>query len=336
MVREMGGVSMIKFSIVVPIYNVEKYLPQCIESVLAQTYKNFELILVNDGSTDTSKEICENYQRKDSRIKLINKFNEGLPAARNTGINTAKGDYLMHLDGDDFWHRETLKNIYELIGKSKVDICFGNSRNDFYSENKVVEKIFFLTKEIENYSSEELIRFFMNANHDIPIAAWHNAYRLDFLNENKIRYDGTLTWGEDTDVFYNILDKFKTYSVIDFPFYFYRKDNANAMTKVISKKNLLSNIQVIEKWSDYYREKSTINPQVKDDILLKLSNTYLYLTTFISQVNKADRKDVLNRFNSAKIYFSYISGISNYYYYIGCKIFGFKFMSLIYHQIKKR
>ena len=96
---------MINISIIVPIYNIEKKLNKCIYSILEQTYKNFELILVNDGSTDNSLKICNEYKRKDNRIKIINKENQGLVLARKSGLDEATGKYIIFIDGDDWVHK---------------------------------------------------------------------------------------------------------------------------------------------------------------------------------------------------------------------------------------
>ncbi len=100
-----------KFSVIVPIYNVEKYLPFCIESVLNQTFTDFELILVNDGSTDNSLSICNHYAEKDSRIVIIDQQNKWLSGARNSGIKVAKGDYFIFIDGDDAIKQDALIKI---------------------------------------------------------------------------------------------------------------------------------------------------------------------------------------------------------------------------------
>ena len=117
----------IKVSIVVPVYNVEKYLNQCVDSVLAQTYKNIEVILVDDGATDASPAICDEYAEKDNRVKVVHKKNGGLSSARNSGIKVATGDYLMFIDSDDYWNADFV--LRELIDKtlaSDADItCFG-------------------------------------------------------------------------------------------------------------------------------------------------------------------------------------------------------------------
>ncbi len=112
----------IKFSIIVPIYNVEKYLKQCLDSILSQTYPDFELILVNDGSTDSCGKICEEYCAKDNRIVLINQENCGLLAARRVGIKVATGDYIIHVDSDDYVKNILLERLYDEISKTECDL----------------------------------------------------------------------------------------------------------------------------------------------------------------------------------------------------------------------
>lgn len=110
-------------SVIVPVYNVEAYLEQCIRSVIAQTYINWELILVDDGSPDRSPEICDRYARQDSRIQVIHKQNGGLSSARNAGLDIFRGDYVTFLDSDDFWHPEYLQTLLALCEKKQTDIA---------------------------------------------------------------------------------------------------------------------------------------------------------------------------------------------------------------------
>jgi len=109
-------------SIIIPVYNVESYLKDCLESVINQTYKNLEIIIINDGSQDNSKEICYNYAKKDSRIKLINKKNEGVSAARNTGMDLATGEYISFIDSDDYIDNDMIEIFYkpEVNNKEKI------------------------------------------------------------------------------------------------------------------------------------------------------------------------------------------------------------------------
>ena len=115
------------YSVIVPIYKVEKYLEKCITSILNQSFTDFELILVDDGSPDSCPQICDNFALKDSRIRVIHKKNGGLVSARNIGIQAAKGDYICYVDGDDWIHKDMLSEIYkDSIQKYSPDmIIFG-------------------------------------------------------------------------------------------------------------------------------------------------------------------------------------------------------------------
>ena len=108
-----------RLSIIVPIYNVEKYLPRCIESILNQTFKDFELILVNDGSTDSSYEILKEYENKYDNFRVINQKNGGLSAAKNAGIKIAKGEYIAFLDSDDYLDKNFLETLYNMAVNNK-------------------------------------------------------------------------------------------------------------------------------------------------------------------------------------------------------------------------
>ena len=114
-----------EISIIVPIYNVEKYLPRCIESILAQTFTNFELILVNDGSEDDSGEVCDRYAKEDKRIKVIHKKNGGVSSARNAGLKNSIGNYIGFVDPDDYIKKDMYEKMYNLCIKkdSKIAIC---------------------------------------------------------------------------------------------------------------------------------------------------------------------------------------------------------------------
>ena len=113
-------------SIVVPVYNTGKYLNRCMNSIVKQTYSNIEVILIDDGSTDDSSDLCDEWAEKDERIKVIHKLNAGLGMARNTGIENAKGEYICFFDSDDYIDLQTIEKSYRLACKSEADlVCFG-------------------------------------------------------------------------------------------------------------------------------------------------------------------------------------------------------------------
>ena len=141
-------------SVIVPIYNVEKYLAECIESIIKQTYKNLEIILINDGSTDSSCEICNEYKEKDNRNKVINKKNEGVSSARNTGIDVSKGSYLTFVDSDDWIEDNFVEILYNKAKEKNADVVLcGYNRIIGNSQ----DSINFVKKEYEFASEEYLI-----------------------------------------------------------------------------------------------------------------------------------------------------------------------------------
>ena len=108
-------------SIIIPVYNTEKYLSKCLESVINQTYKNLEIILINDGSTDKSKEICESFAKKDKRIQILNKENSGVSSARNHGMRLAKGQYIAFIDGDDYAEENYIEELLKNLKQTESD-----------------------------------------------------------------------------------------------------------------------------------------------------------------------------------------------------------------------
>lgn len=127
-------------SVIVPIYNVEKFLPKCLDSILNQTYKNLEIILVDDGSTDCSAEICDEYEKKDSRIKLLHQENRGVGIARNVGLDYANGKYITFVDSDDYIRPQMYEKMMDCIRNKQVDICMCMFRYEDELGNEVLRK----------------------------------------------------------------------------------------------------------------------------------------------------------------------------------------------------
>ena len=156
-------------SVIIPVYNVEKYLKECLDSVINQTHKNIEIILIDDGSTDNSGKICDEYRKKDDRIIVIHKSNEGLSSARNDGLIHAKGKYIQFIDSDDYVNRDMLEITYSIIKKYNADVVTfshyilndGKAICDCSKEEKVLNKMeamkeLLLDNKIRNYSWEKL------------------------------------------------------------------------------------------------------------------------------------------------------------------------------------
>ena len=168
-------------SIIVPVYNVEEYLQRCIDSILNQSFKNFELILVNDGSTDNSLKICKEYLLNDPRVKIINKENGGLSSARNAGINIAKGRYIGFVDSDDWINKEMYKILYELCEKNNSDIAecrytvtTGNEMNLDNSSNLITI-----------LNNEEAIKSLYTNTSYGSVVSWNKLYRCELFKDIK-------------------------------------------------------------------------------------------------------------------------------------------------------
>ena len=184
----------IKVSVIVPVYNVEIYLRKCLDSIIGQTLKDIEIIVVNDGSTDSSLSICEEYAEKDKRIILISKENRGLPHTRNAGLKIAKGEYISFIDSDDYIEENMLETLYNLGQKSSADIIFCD--NDIINIKQFKCKTYPYPTGKTVYSSEfkKDIDYFLNG---YIMTVWRKIYRRDFLSENNIWFDDTMLYQED-------------------------------------------------------------------------------------------------------------------------------------------
>ena len=179
---------MIKFSIIVPVYNSELFLEKCILSVLSQSYTNLELLLVDDGSTDKSPIMCDNWAKKDNRIKVIHKENGGVSSARNEGIRQASGEYLLFLDADDYLINGVLEECNQHIDKLLIVDYLNFASEDNYLENVKVKANIFPTGNYSFSSEEEKFNFLNNLlyNKYLFTVCWRGCYKASFLRENNL------------------------------------------------------------------------------------------------------------------------------------------------------
>lgn len=174
-----------KISVIIPVYNVEKYIRESIDSVINQTYKNLEIIIVDDGSTDTSGAICDEYINKDKRIKVIHQENKGLSGARNTGLDVATGKYIMFIDSDDTFKLDACENLYNYIEKTNADYVVGNYIN-MDEDGTIWDKpVFDTSKYVEfKLSIEDYTHSFYTMNSGV----WNKIFRKSFLDELQVRF----------------------------------------------------------------------------------------------------------------------------------------------------
>ena len=213
-----------KVTIVVPIYNTANYITKCVNSITSQTYRNLEILLIDDGSTDESLEICNLLAQRDLRIKVVHQSNRGLAETRNRGIELATGEYICFIDSDDYIENSMIEKLLKKIEETNSDVCEGS----FY--------IHFKNGEIRDVTCEQKDSKYiegkvelMNAYSDatILIPAWDKLYRLSSIRDIKFDKD---CFKEDTDFIYKLCKAGKTFSLVSEPFYHYIKRKSGSIT----------------------------------------------------------------------------------------------------------
>lgn len=222
-------------SVIIPAYNIERYIARSIESVIAQSFGDWELIVINDGSTDCTVDIAGRYAAADPRIKILSKANKGLAATRNEGLCIAEGDYIVFLDGDDEMSSEFLRICYEIMKAQDADVvCTDNYK--FKSEKKldrVRDKITYKTKpRIEVMDGLKAAKRSLYQTH-FDSSAWGKLYRRKVF-DGIIFKEGEVF--EDLNVMYKILLNCRRVARVDIPLYFYRQRSGSIINSVSSSK----------------------------------------------------------------------------------------------------
>lgn len=220
-------------SVIIPIFNVEQFLDQCVESVINQTYKNLEIILVDDGSPDNCGKMCDEYAAQDNRIKVIHKQNGGLSDARNVGIDIATGNYITFIDSDDYVMPDMINILIRIIVNSYTDIAqceFIRSKSGCVSESKQGA---FQSEKFTVYSENKMAAYIKNKK--FATAAWGKIYKKSLFNE--IRFPvGRLH--EDVFTTYKLIHKAESVAVTDYVGYVYRITENSITTSKFSPKKL--------------------------------------------------------------------------------------------------
>lgn len=272
-------------TIIVPIYNVEPYLHKCIDSILAQSYSHLEIILVDDGSTDNCGSICDEYTFKDKRIKVIHQHNQGLSAARNIGISTAKGIYIGFVDSDDWIAPDMYYNLHAAIINHQADIAvcgvyFKKSTGVFLSPKA--------TDTIKLYTDEAIVKACLTE--EILTCAWNKLYKREILNETTFPFGMCY---EDLYAMPGILRQCKKVVSIDTPYYYYDpcRESSICNTHTVEMKRQLFNSAVFRNKGiqrDYPNLKTLIaQSQVRFDISI-------YTTLFGKVKASPERQELMH------------------------------------------
>ena len=223
-----------KISVIVAIYNIENFLPRCINSILAQSFGDFECILVDDGSDDSCSALCDGYAEKDKRIVVIHKENQGLPQARKSGFAVAKSDWLLFVDGDDWLETNMLQLLWEAKSETEADLIVC----DFYKDysDKTLIRSFSVPKE-----KSAVMRSFIT-NPGYMNYFWNKLIKKSLFAEHSIDFPSGISLCEDLYVTFKLCYFAKNISQVSIPLYHYVQTNTSSITKNPTEKSFLDKV----------------------------------------------------------------------------------------------
>lgn len=320
------------FSIIVPIYKVEKYLEDAIKSVLNQQFQDYELILVDDGSPDKCPEICEEYKKKDSRIKVVHKANGGLSDARNAGLEIASGEYIVFLDSDDLLNTDILKKAYdEILLANKPELLIGTLTH--LIEGVPINMAEFPQKIIiSDYNNiNNLCEAMIKEMNRLPWTAYQNIYKRSFLEKWNYRFDKDINGAEDCDFFMRIIDNVKEYKVISDSLVLYRVAREGSIITNPSFSAIKGQLKVFAE--SFYR----VDSRYKDPIYMKsyFANRFTNIIILIACLkNDNEIKECVDIISRNKKILKYTKGNKYIVAKVFWKLFGFYKGSLLLNKYR--
>lgn len=285
-------------SVIVPLHNSEKYLRRCIESIIQQTYKNIEIILINDGSTDRSGEICNEYSLKDNRVRVIHTKNNGPAAARNIGIKDAKGSFMFFIDADDFMEANALNLLIEAYRQHKADITIGDfirikGDNSFPSHNGVFLKSKLFTKQdIIDYT----ISYLKKPNRSPLFAySWGKLFKASIIKDNSIFFNADLRTFEDVAFNFDYLKHTNEIFFLKETLYNHSIHNNYISTSMMSSgdpKNLFGHLKALVNVSNFLNNRISPSEIRRETGHACICLTIIQLVRACGQINNSNKEKI--------------------------------------------
>ena len=282
-------------SVIVPVYNVEKYFKRCLESVINQTYHNLEIILVDDGSRDSSGKLCDEYKKKDGRIKVIHKNNEGLGITRNRGLEKAAGKYVTFVDSDDYIPLDSISGMVQEIETYNCDLVIGNYYYGKQIKPCTAEARCYHGREVIDYVLVHLLGNKPKSEDMISVSAWGKLFRRDIIEKNQLRYpsERILIW-EDIAFNLDYIPLCKSVYVSHTPRYYYCF-NGESLTHKYNPDKLM----LVMRMYEYVKHKLS-ELDIPEEGNLRLINSYIgHIRTCLKlEVFYAKKNGFRNAFNN--------------------------------------
>lgn len=317
-------------SIILPIYNVETYLADCLNSILNQDFEHYEILAINDGSTDNSLDVCKIFARKDNRIKIFNQPNKGLSEARNKGIQEATGEYLLFVDSDDFLKNGALVNISEHIRNYSTDVIIGLLYK-YYNENEIYTETFdFSNKEVLVCDKEVFVK---KAFKNISWSAPKYIVRRKFVLDNSLKFKSGYLH-EDVDWTTHLFLLAESFSFYNQPFYYHRMKRPGSIINIYSSKRAKDMIEITSELIEL------LNSEYKDFIFIeqvrsRLSESVFYYVSTIYFFKKEERKILLSLIEKNLIILKYSNKNSQRIFFKCIELFGLRPTLMLSFCIRK-
>jgi len=277
-------------SVIIPVYNVELYLKKCLDSVISQTYRNIEIILVDDGSTDTSGIICDEYAGKDRRIKVIHKQNGGLSDARNVGLNCCTGRYVTFIDSDDFVAHDYIENLYVIMTTTESDVAICRD-TEFYSDQEPSSLVQGKAKIITFNNIQALKQLYGKYAKEMT-TVWGKLYKIWLFSDIKFPVGRV---HEDLYVDYKLWYKSSRLALTTKKLYFYRKRTGSITSEKFNYRYRLDYMEALSERMDFF--KCTGLRSLADRTYISLLSYALESYILAQKVHKEHEKLFLEKLN---------------------------------------
>lgn len=281
-----------KVSFILPIYNVEKYLSECVESILVQTYSDFEILLVDDGSPDNCPALCDEWAKKDSRIKTLHKPNGGSSDARNYGLEHAQGDYVVFVDSDDFWvNKDCLQRLMNVVDAHPECDFIGYNCSYYYSDTKAYKKWVAYDECLSKPTDKDTVLRSLVASGTFPMSACLKVLKRKALLDMGLRFiKGTIA--EDIPWFIDLLDGSKNCMFINEYIYAYRQNVAGSITASGGTKSTHDLFNILKKEVTKMSSRH-FSQEAKEALYSFLAYEFCILLTASSHMSKEMRKELM-------------------------------------------
>ena len=313
------------FSVIIPLYNCEKYIAECIQSILCQKYNNYEVIIVDDGSTDSSGNIARSFAKNNSKINVISKENGGVASARNSGLKAAIGQYIVFLDSDDIMISNALENISSVLESDGADMYVCGSYYELINNKYIVNRMFDDTV-FDTQMDTRTIKILCQNLSSMCIGV----YKREFLNENELFVREGITTAEDTDFYFRCLLKCKKIQLIDNALFAYRF-NPQSVSNSLSYKNIRDVMMICSERMGAlldFEECEVDKTKAMDFFATK----YIHFAVKINELHGKERAECIRAVKKDLYLLSFAKKREDYLFFAFSKIFGVNVAIILFHN----